>query len=167
MLDLSHVTFSSGARKLDLPQITYLSQVPRSSDARMLDVSQVTFFPQHSCFGSPFLPPLSVSSLIAGIELFRPPGASRTPLLLLSLLCYTAPHHVNKLPILLNKLTDFRALTSQRYTKVFQYLINHRWLRVPSLTSEKVVPLWGMNLPVDRAGVSTHRSGPPSSSNLQ
>ena len=44
------------------------------------------FFPQHLCWGSTFLLPLSVSRFIAGIKLFRPPRATRTPLLLLLLL---------------------------------------------------------------------------------
>ena len=43
--------------------------------------------PQHLCQGSPFLLPLSVSRFIAGIELFRPRRATRSPLLLL--LCCT------------------------------------------------------------------------------
>ena len=46
------------------------------------------FFPQHLCWGSPFLPPLSVSRLIAGIDVFRPPPwAEKAPLLLLLLCC--------------------------------------------------------------------------------
>ena len=48
----------------------------------------VYFFPQHLCWGSTFLLPLSVSRFIAGIKLFRPPRATRTPLLLLLLLLY-------------------------------------------------------------------------------
>ena len=35
------------------------------------------FFPQHLCFGSPFLPPLTVSIVIAGTALFRPPRGTR------------------------------------------------------------------------------------------
>ena len=38
---------------------------------------------------SPFLLPLSVSRFVAGIEFFRPPRATRAPLLLLLLLCCT------------------------------------------------------------------------------
>ena len=48
------------------------------------------FFPQHLCYGSPFLPPLSVSRLGAGISKFDPAAAPGTPLLLLLLLFCTA-----------------------------------------------------------------------------
>ena len=41
------------------------------------------FFPQHSCWGSPFLPPLTVSTVCAGTTLFRhPPAGPGTRLLL-------------------------------------------------------------------------------------
>ena len=43
----------------------------------MIMLSRYTFwfrlFPQHSCWGSPFLPSMNVSWLIVGIELFRTP----------------------------------------------------------------------------------------------
>ena len=42
-----------------------------------LDVGVSAFFPQHFVVGSTFLPSLSVSWLIAGIELFRPPRGTR------------------------------------------------------------------------------------------
>ena len=43
----------------------------------------LTFFPQHLCFGSPFLPPLTVSTVIAGTALFRPPRGTRNPVVVI------------------------------------------------------------------------------------
>ena len=42
-----------------------------------MNIPDLPFFPQHLCFGSPFLPPLSVSTVIAGPPLFRPPRGPR------------------------------------------------------------------------------------------
>ena len=77
-------------------------------------------FPQHCCWGSPFLPSLSVSWLIAGIELFRPPRATRPPLLLLLLLLlfYT---RLNK--SLRRECVYWKAIiTTQRYLGHFNVL---------------------------------------------
>ena len=43
-------------------------------------------FPQHLCYGLPFLPPLTLSRLVAGISKFDPAADPGTPLLLLLLL---------------------------------------------------------------------------------
>ena len=81
------------------------------------------FFPQHSCFGSPFLPPLSVSSLIAGIELFRPPRATRTPLLWL-LWCCTAP------PLDLSTYQNWKVDKSSGFITFFWHLRFHDFQKV-------------------------------------
>ena len=74
--------------------------------------------------GSPFLPPLSVSSLIAGIELFRPPRATRTPLLLLLLLCYTAP------PLDLSTYQNWKVDKSSGFITFFWHLRFHDFQKV-------------------------------------
>ena len=45
------------------------------------DQNTFAFFPQHLCYGSPFLLSLSVSCLIVGNDLSGPPRATRAPLL--------------------------------------------------------------------------------------
>ena len=67
-------------------------------------------FPQHFVVGSPFLPSLSVSWLIAGIELFRPPPCHQAAVIVVRWCCT------------LNKLLCRRSLfpeTPPRHTTIF------------------------------------------------
>ena len=75
----------------------------------------MTTSPKHLCYGSPFLPSLSVSWLGAGISNFDPAAAPGTPLLLLLLFCTAVKLSRGRL----NYVAGFFPKTDFSYTKIF------------------------------------------------